>query len=269
MQNENKNKDIIHLNKNNLEEQLKKEEKEIIKLPLLINKEDIDKSENESEANSIEENNSEKIYSMYTDINLLTKKRERDSFDKGKGTNEDNSDEEDEKTEKTKKEKIEIKKKDKNKDKIDTSNYTNNNKKIENKKDIKEVKIGEKKQIKNEEKKEEKGNIKINNNQNNIDKNKNNTNNINTNINKDHNTNNEKGYIRITFKEAQKSIKEFMELLLQTEEKIKAKYGNCLPDFSCEEQLPLSWQKELVIKFFECDEMKNIANKVKEEQDKK
>ena len=103
----------------------------------------------------------------------------------------------------------------------------------------------------------------------NNNKNINNTNNINNNINKDHNTNNEKGHIRITFKEAQKSIKEFMELLLQTEEKIKAKYGNCLPDFSCEEQLPLSWQKELVIKFFECDEMKNIANKVKEEQDKK
>ena len=74
---------------------------------------------------------------------------------------------------------------------------------------------------------------------------------------------------KITFKEAQQSIKDFMGLLNETEEKIKMKYGNCLPDFSCEEQLPIAWRTKLINKFFESDEMKNIVNKMKEAQSQK
>ena len=74
---------------------------------------------------------------------------------------------------------------------------------------------------------------------------------------------------KITFKEAQQLIKEFMGLLNETEDKIKAKYGNCLPDFSCEEHLPIVWKTKLINKFFESDEMKKIVNKMKEEETKK
>ena len=57
-----------------------------------------------------------------------------------------------------------------------------------------------------------------------------------------------------------------MGQLLETEEKIKNKYGNCLPDFSFEEKLPNSLKTKLVKNFFESDEMKNIVNKMEEKQ---
>ena len=95
----------------------------------------------------------------------------------------------------------------------------------------------------------------------------NNSNADNTNSNNDNILKNVKK--KITFKEAQQSIKDFSGLLNETEKKIKEKYGNCLPDFSCEEKLPIAWRTKLINDFFESDEMKKIVNKMKEEPTKK
>ena len=53
---------------------------------------------------------------------------------------------------------------------------------------------------------------------------------------------------------------------MNQKKKIKDNYGDCLPDFSCEEQLPVLLKTKLITTFFESEEMKNIANKMKQEQ---
>jgi len=61
-----------------------------------------------------------------------------------------------------------------------------------------------------------------------------------------------------------------MQLLLNTKEKIKNKYGdNCLPDFSYEDNLPIPLKKDLVTKFYESDKIKALLNKIKEEKESK
>ena len=71
---------------------------------------------------------------------------------------------------------------------------------------------------------------------------------------------------KISFKEAQQSIIEFKEIVEDIEKKIKNKYGDCLPDFSCEEQLPSSLKTKLITSFFESEEIKNIINKMNQEK---
>ena len=71
---------------------------------------------------------------------------------------------------------------------------------------------------------------------------------------------------KISFQEAQQSIKDFAAIIEDIEKKIKNKYGDCLPDFSCEEQLPVTLKTKLITTFFDSEEMNNIANKMKEEQ---
>ena len=271
-----------------------KEIKEVIKLPKLRDREDIVNDENEIEANR-NENKEEK--------NLLNKKRERDNFEKKNEEKDYDEEEEDEKTEKNKINKKDIKENEKQIE-IKEKNNTNNNitlieqektvtkkedKKEEEeekkselteiKEEKKELKIEEKNGIKiegkneikiKEEKKETKEAIYLNNNDNqkiipeNIAHNS-------PKIQEKNKTSegNDGSKKRITFKEAQRSIKEFMEFMNKTEEKIKKKYGNCLPDFSCEEQLPFSWRTKLINKFFESEEMKNIEQKMKDEQSEK
>ena len=261
-----------------------KEIKEVIKLPKLRAREGIGNDENEIEVNR-NENKEEK--------NLLNKKRERSNLEKKK-EEKDYDEEEDEKTDKINKKDI---KENEKQNEIKEKNNTNNNitlieqekivmkkedKKEEEKKtelteikeEKKELKIEEKNEMKiegkneikiEEEKKETKEVIYLNNNDNqkiipeNIVLNS-------PKIQEKSKTNegNDGSKKRITFKEAQRSIKEFMEFMNKTEEKIKKKYGNCLPDFSCEEQLPFSWRTKLINKFFESEEMKNIEQKMKD-----
>ena len=71
---------------------------------------------------------------------------------------------------------------------------------------------------------------------------------------------------KITFKEAQQTIKEFKKIVEEIEGKIKSKYGDCLPDFSYEEHLTVALKTKLITSFFESEEIKNITNKMKEEQ---
>ena len=71
---------------------------------------------------------------------------------------------------------------------------------------------------------------------------------------------------KITFKEAQQQIKDFKIVLEDIEKKIKNKYGDCLPDFSYEEHLPVTLKTKLITSFFESEEIKNIINKVNQEQ---
>ena len=189
------------------------------------------------------------------------------------GEEEYDEEEEDEKTEKNNNERIIVKMKDEKnevKEKITLNNsplirQKNNEENKEKEKDKNENQ--EKKEIKDTEKKEEtkegkddKENLKEDshniNNQNNREKNEDN--------NDKTNSSNKSSKI-ISFAKAQQSIKEFMGLLLETEEKIKSKYGNCLPDFTLEEQLPLEWQKKLLLNFFQSEEMNNIAKKMNEE----
>ena len=71
---------------------------------------------------------------------------------------------------------------------------------------------------------------------------------------------------KITFKEAQQQIKDFKIVLEDIEKKIKNKFGDCLPDFSYEEHLPVTLKTKLITSFFESEEIKNIINKVNQEQ---
>ena len=71
---------------------------------------------------------------------------------------------------------------------------------------------------------------------------------------------------KISFKEAQQQIKDFKIVLEDIEKKIKNKYGDCLPDFSYEEHLPVNLKTKLITSFFESEEIKNIINKVNQEQ---
>ena len=50
----------------------------------------------------------------------------------------------------------------------------------------------------------------------------------------------------------------------EIEKKIKNKYGDCLPDFSYEEHLPVTLKTKLITTFFESDDMKYIINKIEE-----
>ena len=294
------NKEQIPLKENDQKEV----EKETIKLPVLISKDEI----NNTSGKTIEitQKNEIQINDKDNDANktsLLNKKRERDSLESNK---EGEQEDEDEKTEKKKEKNSDTPDNENKKDQKDNieenkiiplieekniiiennkKNETNvekkeNEKKEEEKVDKndekKEEKLNEKKEEKINEKREEKIDEKkddikeekkenekgVNNQEN---KNPSNLNEKEKNIknNNDTNTNTRK---RVTFKEAQQSIKDFMALLNETEEKIKAKYGNCLPDFSCEDQLPISWRTKLINKFFESEEMKNIVNKMQEEQ---
>jgi hypothetical protein len=52
----------------------------------------------------------------------------------------------------------------------------------------------------------------------------------------------------------------------EIEAKIKNKYGDCLPDFSYEEHLPVALKTKLITTFFDSEEIKAIQNKMKEEQ---
>ena len=271
-----------------MKRQGKKEEKEFIKLPKLIIKEKNNSNQEQEYEDRNERKNSNKNYN-----NVLNKKRERIPIEKVKEYNEEineeeeeeyydeeeeeyDEEEEDEKTEKNNNKRINIKmKEDKNEIKekivlncsappiIGQKNNDENKEKDKNenenqeKKEIKEIKEVEKKEEGKVDKENPKDDSQNINNQNNIEKNEDNND-------KANNTN--KNSKRITFKEAQQSIKEFMELLLETEEKIKSKYGNCFPDFTLEEHLPLGWQKKLLLDFFQSEEMNNISNKINEEK---
>ena len=288
---EKENKEYLKLNEN----EQKETEKEFIKLPILISKDEINKP---SDTNIENTNNNEiKVDNKTEDknnINMLNKKRERESLEV---LNEGENGNEDEKTEKNKEKNNETKENEKNidkdnieenkiiplieekgvkndDDKNNSMHGTKTEEKIGDKKEEKkEEKIDDKKEEKKEERKEEKKDEKKEdkeekkedeNKKNNQEiRNSPNIQNNNNNVNNDNHTNQKK---RVTFKEAQQSIKDFMALLNETEKKIKEKYGNCLPDFSCEDQLPISWRTKLINKFFESEEMKNIINKVKEEQ---
>ena len=289
---EKENKEYLKLNEN----EQKETEKEFIKLPILISKDEINKP---SDINIENTNNKEiKVDNKIEDknnINMLNKKRERESLEI---VNEGENENEDEKTEKNKEKNNETKENEKSIDKknnieenkiipliegADIKNDDDKNNLIQGtkteektndkKEEKKEEKIDDKKEEKKEERKEEKKDGKkedkeekkedeIQKNNQEI-RNSPNIQNNNNNVNNDNHTNPKK---RVTFKEAQQSIKDFMVLLNETEKKIKEKYGNCLPDFSCEDQLPISWRTKLINKFFESEEMKNIINKVKEEQ---
>ena len=292
---EKENKEYLKLNEN----EQKETEKEFIKLPILISKDEINKP---SDINIENTNNKEiKVDNKIEDknnINMLNKKRERESLEI---VNEGENENEDEKTEKNKEKNNETKENEKSIDKknnieenkiipliegADIKNDDDKNNLIQGtkteektndkKEEKKEEKIDDKKEEKKEERKEEKKDGKkedkeekkedeIQKNNQEI-RNSPNIQNNNNNVNNDNHTNPKK---RVTFKEAQQSIKDFMVLLNETEKKIKEKYGNCLPDFSCEDQLPISWRTKLINKFFESEEMKNIVNKMKEEQKNK
>lgn len=126
----------------------------------------------------------------------------------------------------------------------------------ENKEDIKEDK-----EISNNNNEINNINTKENNNNTISEKNENEKNNINKQI--PQNTSARK---KISFKEAQEQIKICRKEFEDLEKKIKNKYGDCFPDFSCEEQLPVLLKTKLITTFFESEEMKNIANKMKQEQ---
>ena len=106
-------------------------------------------------------------------------------------------------------------------------------------------------------------NNNINNNNNNIDKKESNIQNI---PNQEANQNTEKSKKKISFKEAQETIQQFKKLVDEIEKKIKNKYGDCLPDFSYEEHLPVTLKTKLITTFFESDDMKYIINKMNQEQ---
>ena len=268
-----------------MEKHGKKKEKEILKLPKLIMK---DEKKSNQENDNRNKNELKDSYSNYG--NPLNKKRGRESLEIIKEKKEDiyeeeeeyddeeeeeyDEEEEDEKTEKNNNEKITIKmkeEKNENKEKINVNilphleqknNGPNKEKDKNENQEKEEIKDVEKKEEKIEEKdnkENQKDNSKNTNNPNNIEKTENNND-------KENNNNNNKSSKRISFKEAQQSIKEYMAFLLETEEKIKSKYGNCIPDFTLEEQLPMDWQKKLISNFFQSEEMNNIANKINEEK---
>jgi len=260
-----------------MKKQGKKEEKEVIKLPKLIMKEKANSNkehEDKNEFKDLNENN-----------NVLNKKRERAPIAILKENKEEiyeeeeeyddeyeeeyDEEEEDEKTEKNNNERIKIKmkeEKDEIKEKITLNNSPfigQNNNDGSKEKDKNENQ--EKKEILDEAKKEEAKEGKDDKqNPKDVSQNDNNQNNLEKNEDNKDKTNNCKK--KITLIKAQQSIKEFMGLLLETEEKIKSKYGNCLPDFSLEEELPLDWQKKLLLNFFQSEEMNNIASKMNEEK---
>ena len=140
---ENENKDTINQNKNNAEEQDKQEQKETIKLPTLIkleeknnNKDDNQEKKTEiniSEGKKIEKNDSN---TNNTDNNLLSKKRERESEEPIKESNEKKIKEDENEKNENKEENInkEAKaQKDENLEKVDMSkiNLVNKEKNID------------------------------------------------------------------------------------------------------------------------------------------
>ena len=169
---EKENKEYLKLNEN----EQKETEKEFIKLPILISKDEINKP---SDTNIENTNNNEiKVDNKTEDknnINMLNKKRERESLEV---LNEGENGNEDEKTEKNKEKNNETKENEKNIDKkdnieenkiiplIEENGVKNENNSIhgtkteekigDKKEEKKEEKIDDKKEEKKEERKEEK-----------------------------------------------------------------------------------------------------------------
>ena len=76
------------------------------------------------------------------------------------------------------------------------------------------------------------------------------------------NTNNNLNKKKMPLNEAKKEMKEFEQLIFNTEKEIQKKYGFAFPDLSYEDNLPDDIKNKLIDNFLERPDIKKILNEV-------